>query len=93
MSVIVFADTRGEKVAKNALETLTYGRKIAAKEGTSLTLVTFGDAPADRLAALDANKVVVARSIGDAVDLEGEDFYGFLVTLDVRDGQSQTDRL
>ena len=31
------------------------------------------------------------RSIGDAVDLEGEDFYGFLVTLDVRDGQSQTD--
>ena len=66
MSVIVFADTRGEKVAKNALETLTYGRKIAAKEGTSLTLVTFGDAPADRLAALDANKVVVARSIGDA---------------------------
>ena len=25
------------------------------------------------------------RSIGDAVDLEGEDFYGFLVTLDVRD--------
>ena len=31
------------------------------------------------------------RSIGEAVDLEGEDFYGFLVTLDVRDGQSQTD--
>lgn len=31
------------------------------------------------------------RSIGDAVDLEGEDFYGFLITLDVRDGQSQTD--
>ena len=31
------------------------------------------------------------RSIGDAVALEGEDFYGFLVTFDVRDGQSQTD--
>ena len=31
------------------------------------------------------------RSIGDAVDLEGEDLSGFLVTLDVRDGQSQTD--
>ena len=31
------------------------------------------------------------RSIGDAVDLEGEDLYGFLVTLNVRDGQSQTD--
>ena len=29
------------------------------------------------------------RSIGDAVDLEGEDFYGFLVTLDVRDGRAR----
>ncbi|MCC6840034.1 MAG: electron transfer flavoprotein subunit alpha/FixB family protein [Flavobacteriales bacterium] len=66
MSVIVFADTRGAKVAKSALETLTYGRKLANKEGTTLTLATFGDAPADRLAALDANKVTVARNIGDA---------------------------
>lgn len=66
MSVIVFADTRGEKVAKSALETLTYGRKLASKDGTSLTLVTFGDASVERLAALDANKVVVARNIGDA---------------------------
>ncbi|MBK8582402.1 MAG: electron transfer flavoprotein subunit alpha/FixB family protein [Flavobacteriales bacterium] len=66
MSVIVFADTRGEKVAKSALETLTYGRKLASKDGTSLTLVTFGDASAERLAALDTNKVVVARNIGDA---------------------------
>lgn len=66
MSVIVFADTRGEKVAKSTLETLTYGRKIAAKEGGTVTLVTFGDAPQDRLGALDANKVVVARNIGDA---------------------------
>lgn len=66
MSVIVFADTRGGKVAKNTLETLTYGRKIAAKDGGTVTLVTFGDAPQDRLSALDANKVVVARNIGDA---------------------------
>lgn len=66
MNVIVFADTRGEKVAKNTLETLTYGRKIAAKEGGTVTLVTFGDAPQDRLGELDANKVVVARNIGDA---------------------------
>jgi electron transfer flavoprotein alpha subunit len=66
MSVIVFADTRGAKVPKNTLETLTYGRKIAAQAGTSLTLATFGDAPQDRLAALGADKVVVARTLGDA---------------------------
>lgn len=66
MSVVVFADTRGEKIAKNALETLTYGRKIAATAGGKVTLVTFGDAPQDRLAGLDANKVIVARKIGDA---------------------------
>jgi len=66
MSVIVFADTRGAKVPKNTLETLTYGRKLAAQAGATLTLVTFGDAPQDRLAALDANKVVVARTVGDA---------------------------
>lgn len=66
MSVIVFADTRGAKVPKNTLEALTYGRKLAAMGNTPLTLVTFGDAPPDRLAALDANKVVVARNASDA---------------------------
>ena len=66
MSVIVFADTRGSKVAKSTLETLTYGRKIAAQEGGTVTLLTFGDAPQERLAALDANKVVVARTMDDA---------------------------
>lgn len=66
MSVVVFADTRGTKVPKNSLEALTYGRKIAAKEGSTVTLVTFGDAPQDRLATLDADKVVVARAASDA---------------------------
>lgn len=66
MSVVVFADTRGTKVPKNSLEALTYGRKVAAKEGSTVTLVTFGDAPQDRLAALDADKVVVARAASDA---------------------------
>ncbi|MFT3883963.1 MAG: electron transfer flavoprotein subunit alpha/FixB family protein [Flavobacteriales bacterium] len=66
MSVIVFADTRGEKVAKAALETLTYGRKVAATSGGTVTLVTFGDAPADRLAGLGADKVIVARKASDA---------------------------
>lgn len=62
MSVLVFIDTRGAKVAKAALEALTYGRKVADASGTTVTAVTFGDAPADRLGALNANKVVVARA-------------------------------
>ncbi|MBS1547968.1 MAG: electron transfer flavoprotein subunit alpha/FixB family protein [Bacteroidetes bacterium] len=66
MSILVFADTRGTKVPKNTLETLTYARKIAAKEGSTVTLATFGDAAADKLSALDANKVIIARSLGDA---------------------------
>ncbi|MBS1568998.1 MAG: electron transfer flavoprotein subunit alpha/FixB family protein [Bacteroidetes bacterium] len=66
MSVLVFADTRGAKVPKNTFETLTYARKIAAKEGSTVTLATFGDAATDKLSALDANKVIIARSLGDA---------------------------
>ncbi len=62
MSVLVFIDTRGEKVAKAALEALAYGRKVAASSGSTVTAVTFGDAPAEKLGALDANKVIVARA-------------------------------
>jgi len=62
MSVVVFIDTRGEKVAKAALEALTYGRKVAEGSGTTVTAVTFGDADAAKLGALNANKVVVARA-------------------------------
>jgi electron transfer flavoprotein alpha subunit len=61
MSVLVFIDSRGEKVAKAALEALTYGRKVADAMGTTVTAVTFGDAANDRLSALNANKVIVAR--------------------------------
>jgi electron transfer flavoprotein alpha subunit len=50
-------------VAKAALEALTYGKKVAGASGTSVTAVTFGDAPADRLSALAAKKVVVARTL------------------------------
>ncbi|MBK9759033.1 MAG: electron transfer flavoprotein subunit alpha/FixB family protein [Flavobacteriales bacterium] len=66
MSVLVFIDTRGEKVAKAVLEALTYGRKVAEASGTTLTAVTFGDAGGDKLAALNANKVIVARAVGSA---------------------------
>jgi electron transfer flavoprotein alpha subunit len=63
MSVLVFIDSRGEKVAKAALEALTYGRKVADALGTTVTAVTFGDAANDKLSALNANKVVVARAV------------------------------
>ncbi len=63
MSVLVFIDSRGEKVAKAALEALTYGRKVADAMGTSLTAVTFGDAANEKLSALNANKVIVARAV------------------------------
>lgn len=66
MSVLVFIDTRGEKVAKAALEALTYGRKVADATGASVTAVTFGEADAAKLGALNANKVVVARSVKSA---------------------------
>ena len=66
MSVLVFIDTRGEKVAKAVLEALTYGRKVAEASGTTLTAVTFGDSGGDKLAALNANKVIVARAVGSA---------------------------
>ncbi len=66
MSVLVFIDTRGEKVAKAVLEALTYGRKVAQASGTTLTAVTFGDSGGDKLAALNANKVIVARAVGSA---------------------------
>ncbi|MBL7983952.1 MAG: electron transfer flavoprotein subunit alpha/FixB family protein, partial [Flavobacteriales bacterium] len=66
MSVLVFIDSRGDKMAKAALEALTYGRKVAEATGTSVTAVTFGAAGADVLGTLGANKVVVARGIGTA---------------------------
>ena len=66
MSVLVFIDTRGEKLAKAVLEVLTYGRKVAEASGTTLTAVTFGDASGEKLAALNANKVIVARAVGSA---------------------------
>lgn len=67
MSVIVFIDSRGDKLTKAAQETVTYGSKVA---GAPVTVVTFGDASADSLKALGSNgaaKVIVARGV-NAVD-------------------------
>lgn len=64
MSVLVFIDTRGEKLSKAAQEAMTYGRHVAAKSGTTVTAVTFGDgADLEALGNYGANKVVVARGV------------------------------
>lgn len=66
MSTIAFIDTRGEKISKTALETLTFANNVAQKSGGSVTAITFGNTPADRLATLPVAKVIVARNANDA---------------------------
>ncbi|HEY0978909.1 MAG TPA: electron transfer flavoprotein subunit alpha/FixB family protein [Flavobacteriales bacterium] len=65
MSVVVFIDTRGEKISKAAQEAVTYASQLG---GGPVTAVTFGDAQGlENLGAQGAAKVVVARSV-KAVD-------------------------
>ncbi|TXC78319.1 electron transfer flavoprotein subunit alpha/FixB family protein [Luteibaculum oceani] len=64
MSVLVFVETLEGKIQKNAYEAVFYGNKIAG--GSGVTVLTFGDASNDDLAALGnygATKVKVARAI------------------------------
>ena len=64
MSVLVFIDTRGEKLPKAVQEALTYGKHIAAASGSTVTAVTFGDgANLEALGNYGASKVVVARGV------------------------------
>ena len=64
MSVLVFVDTRGEKLSKSTQEAITYGKHIAAKLGGAVTAVTFGDAGnLEALGAFGASNVVVARGV------------------------------
>ncbi|HRF81091.1 MAG TPA: electron transfer flavoprotein subunit alpha/FixB family protein [Flavobacteriales bacterium] len=65
MSVLVFIDTRGEKLPKAAQEAVTYASKLAGKP---ITAVTFGGASGlESLGAQGAAKVIVARGV-TAVD-------------------------
>lgn len=62
MSVLVFIDTRGERIAKAELQALAYGKHVAEKMGSSVTAVTFGDGrDLENLGRSGAKKVVVAR--------------------------------
>lgn len=65
MSVLVFIDTRGEKIPKAAQEAVTYASKLAGK---AVTAITFGGASGlENLGAHGAAKVIVARGV-HAVD-------------------------
>jgi len=64
MSVLVFIDTRGTKIPKAAQEAVTYGQHIAQQQGSTVTVVTFGDGAAlETLGAQGASKVIVARGV------------------------------
>lgn len=61
MSVIVFIDTRGEKLPKAAQEAVTYASQLA---GGPVTAVTFGNSQVlEGLGAQGAKKVIVARGV------------------------------
>ncbi len=66
MSVLVFADSHNGSVAKPAFEAVYYGKLIADKMGTDVTVITYGDIAEDKLKALGkygAKKVLIDQSI------------------------------
>ncbi|MBL0128734.1 MAG: electron transfer flavoprotein subunit alpha/FixB family protein [Flavobacteriales bacterium] len=61
MSVIVFIDSRGDKIPKAAQEAVTYASQLA---GGPVTVVTFGGSTLlESLGAQGAKKVIVARGV------------------------------
>ncbi len=71
MSVLVFADAPHGKLAKSASETVYYGKKIADKLSSTVTVVTYGNIDQATLAALGnygASKVLVNPEVTDEND-------------------------
>lgn len=67
MSVLVFAETEAEGLAKGAYEAVNYGHKAAEKLGASTTVLTQGDPGEERmkgLGAYGADKVLHAGMEG-----------------------------
>ena len=65
MSVLVYINSNGEKIAKSAFEVVTYAKKIG-----EVTVVTNGNADDDKLARLGkfgASKILIDRSF-DGID-------------------------
>lgn len=71
MSVLVFADSRGGEIAKAAHEAIFYGKEIADKISSSVTVLTYGDVSDDTLSQLGrfgASKVLVNRNVKNEND-------------------------
>jgi electron transfer flavoprotein alpha subunit len=71
MSVLVFADARGGEIAKAAYEAIFYGKQIADKTSSNVTVLTYGEVSNENLEKLGnygASKVLVNRSITEEND-------------------------
>ena len=71
MSILVFADAPKGKIAKAAYEAVYYGKQIADKRSTTVTVLTYGDVADSDLAALGnygATKVLVNKNIKEDND-------------------------
>ena len=58
MSVLVFAEVSEGKFKKNALEVVSYGKKLAEQLGTQLTAFTINAETPSELASYGADKIV-----------------------------------
>lgn len=71
MSILVFADAPKGKIAKAAYEAVYYGKQIADKRSSTVTVLTYGDVADADLAALGnygATKVLVNKNIKEDND-------------------------
>ena len=71
MSILVFVDAPKGKIAKAAYEAVYYGKQIADKRSTTVTVLTYGDVADSDLAELGnygATKVLVNKSIKEDND-------------------------
>jgi electron transfer flavoprotein alpha subunit len=71
MSVLVFADARGGEIAKAAHEAIFYGKQIADKTSSTVTVLTYGNVSNDDLEKLGrygATKVLINKNISEDND-------------------------
>lgn len=71
MSILVFADAPKGKIAKAAYEAVFYGKKIADKMSSTVTVLTYGDVADADLKALGnygASKVLINKNIKEDND-------------------------
>jgi electron transfer flavoprotein alpha subunit len=68
MNVLVFADNHQGKIAKSAFEASSYGAKIAAENGGTASIVTYGkldDSEIGELASYGISNITIGSGISD----------------------------